>query len=262
VLFRSADAPAGGTTFDADAPSSAESARFEDVPFARNPVPAAPLDPNWGGEIDGTICSLRFDLWQKQALDEAVLQQAHYLMTLWVGDRAVQLPPVEVAVTASSEEATRISFVVDQMFDERGFLQPLMIDARGRPVTIELAGRYVDADASTVVFYDSTRHPSSFVVNEGYVEQPVATTLALEVGGRGAKRTFAAMLTEAESGAPVAGATIRFFGDDRQFGTATTDGSGRAVYSGKTPKFPGHHVFRADFDGTESHAPSSATTST
>jgi hypothetical protein len=258
----SADAPAGGTTFDADRPQGAESARFEDVPFARNPVATAPLDPNWGGEIDGTICSLRFDLWQKQVLDEAVLQQAHYLMTLWVGDRAVQLPPVQVAVTPNSDEATRISFVVDQMVDERGFLQPLMVEAAAGPVSIEIAGRYVDGDVSTVIFYDSARHPSSFVVNEGYVPSPLETSLSLEIGGVGAKRTFAATLTESGSGAPVAGATIRFLADGREFGTATTDSTGRAVLTGKTPKFPGHHVFEARFEGTESHAPTSASHST
>jgi serine protease AprX len=248
----------GGTTFDSTAPSAAESARFEDVPFVRNPAPAAPLDPNWGGEIEGTICNLRFDLFQKQALDEAVLQQAHYLLTLWVGDRAVQLPPVQVAVTPSSEEATRISFVVDQMLDERGFLQPLKVDAAGEPVSIDIAGRYVDGDVSTVVFYDSSRHPSSFVVNEGYVPRPVTTDLSIEVGGTGSKRTFAATLIEARSGAPVAGAAIRFLADGRELGAATTDSTGRAVLTGKTPKFPGHHLFEAHFDGTDSHAPSSA----
>jgi serine protease AprX len=255
----SADAPTGGTTFDRERPTSDESARFEDVPFARNPVPSAPLDPNWGGAIDGAICSLRFDLWQKQALDEAVLQQAHYLATLWVGDRAIQLPPIEVGVTPNSDEATRISFVVDQMLDERGFVLPLMVDAGGEPVSIELAGRYVDGDVSTVVFYDSARHPSRFVVNEGYVARPRPTTLSIEVGGAGAKRTFAATLTDARSGSPIEGETITFLADGREFGTATTDAAGRAVLTGKTPKFPGRHVFEARFDGSESHAPSSST---
>lgn len=257
-----ADSPAGGTTFDATRPAAAESARFDDVPFVRNPAPGAPLDPNWAGEVAGAICNLRFDVWQKQALDEAILQQAHYFVTLWVGGRAVQTPPIQVAVTPSSDEATRLTFVVDQMLDERGFVQPLMIDAAGEPVSIELAGRYVDGDVSTVVYYDSVTHPSRFVVNEGYVPLPRATTLEIQVSGSGAKRAFSATLVETSTGAPVAGATVKFLADGRELGSATTDSSGRAMLAGKTPKFPGRHVFEARFDGTAAHAPSSAQVNT
>ena len=251
------DAPLGGTSFDASVPTAEESARFDDVPFARNQVRGGSLDPNWTGAIDGVVCSLRIDLWQKQMLGESFLGQADYLATLWVGDSRIDLPPVQVKMPANSDEVTRISFTIDQMLDEHGFAVPLMIDPAGQPVTLELAGRYIDADISTVIHYDSVARPSSVLINEGYVAVARrATAVTLEVIGNGSKRTLVATLLD-EEGTRIAGRTIYFFVDGTEIGSTITDETGRATLA-PSDKYPGHRVFRAEFRGDEELLPSGA----
>jgi hypothetical protein len=255
-----ADAPVGGTTFDDSVPSAAESARFDDVAFARNVGPGGTLDPNWTGEVDGVICSLRVELWQKQLLGEAI-GQADYLPALWVGDQKVDLPPVHVVLPMNFDELSRVAFTIDQMLDERGFVVPLMIDPAGQPITIELAGRYIDADVSTVIHYDSEARPSSFVVNEGYLAPRLPTTLTLEVLGVGAKRSLEATLVDGSSGDAVAAQFIRFLVDGVEIGGAPTAADGTATLT-PTEKFPGHHRFEAVFEGTFEFGPSQATRAT
>ena len=254
-----ADAPLGGTTFDATAPSAIAPARFDDAPFARNRTRGGPLDPNWTGAVDGIICSLTVDIWQKQLLGE-LIGQTDYLPTLWVGDTKFDLPPVQVKVPMNFDDVTRISFTVDQMLDERGFVLPLMIDPNGEPVTLELAGRYIDADLSTVTYYDSIDRPSSITINEGYTPTQTVTALSLNVLGNGSKRTLVATLTDSV-GVGIAGKAINFLVDGVEVGAASTDGSGVAVLS-PSAKFPGHRLFRAEFRGDESHSESGAEVAT
>jgi hypothetical protein len=158
------DAAAGLTTLDPIAPSAAEDARIEDVPLARNVVPAAALDPIWrGAAVEGVICSLTLDFWQKQTLDEAILNQVHYYVTVWVGDTPHSLNLV--APGSATSDMTRVTYTFTTMRDDFGNEVPLLIDASTGPVSIELAGQYVDADIETSIFYDSVAHPSSVTIN-------------------------------------------------------------------------------------------------
>jgi alpha-beta hydrolase superfamily lysophospholipase len=88
--------------------------------------------------------------------------------------------------------------------------------------------------------------------------EQVATSLSLEIVGKGANRTLNAALTDAESGAGIAGETVTFFADGNEIGTAVTDASGRATLVVPKTYRTGHHSFDAEYAGDEQHAPSSA----
>jgi len=92
--------------------------------------------------------------------------------------------------------------------------------------------------------------------------EPRATSMTLAVEGSGSKRVLVARLTDAASGAGVAGKSISFFGDGASLGTATTDDSGRAALALSGKYRGGHHSFRADFAGDEGSAASGAETRT
>jgi hypothetical protein len=162
-----ADAIVGLTTLDTAAPTSATDARIEDIPLARNPLPAAAVDPIWrSAALDGALCSLTVDFWQKQTLDEAILQQAHYYVKVWVGDTAYVLPAL-VAPGSPTSDVTRVTYTFTTMQDDFGNEVPLLIDGTRGPLAIEIAGQYFDADLETSIFYDSIARPSSITINGG-----------------------------------------------------------------------------------------------
>jgi hypothetical protein len=159
------DAAAGLSTLDVAAPTAGDDARMEDVVFLRNPVPATAFDPIWrGAALDGNLCSITLDFWQKQTLDEAILNQVNYLVKVWVGDAAYTLPNLVEPGSATSD-VTRVTHTFTTMMDAFGNEVPMLIDASSGPIAFEVAGRYVDADIQTSVFYDSTIHPSSIAIN-------------------------------------------------------------------------------------------------
>ena len=86
------------------------------------------------------------------------------------------------------------------------------------------------------------------------------SSLSLERSGKGANVTLTARLSNAASGAPVAGATIHFSGNDADLGSATTNEDGIAAI--KAPKgYWGKGVrFTATFDGDGHYESSSAST--
>lgn len=90
-------------------------------------------------------------------------------------------------------------------------------------------------------------------------EEPekIATALDLAVEGRG-QTTLAARLTEAATGAPVAGRPVELYSDGELLGTVPTDAAGTARI--EIP--PGHRganrTYEAVFAGDDSYEPSSA----
>ena len=154
----------GQTTLSPTPPVATTDARIQDLVVARNPDPAAALDPIWrGGAASGTICSLTLDFWQKQTLDEAILNQVHYLVKLYVGSEAYVLP--NLVAPGSLADVTRVTHRFTTMLDATGAEVPLLIEAGGGPIAIELAAQYLDADIETSIFYDSVARPSSVTLN-------------------------------------------------------------------------------------------------
>ena len=90
--------------------------------------------------------------------------------------------------------------------------------------------------------------------------EPVATTMALTVEGRGSSARLVATLTD-PSGAGVPGAVVDFFANGGPLGSATTDGAGIATLPLEGKYRGGHHVFEAVFGGNSGFAGSSASTS-
>ena len=93
-------------------------------------------------------------------------------------------------------------------------------------------------------------------------EEPRATALVLEVRGNGSKRTLVATLTDAESSEGLAGKDIAFFAGEVSLGTAVTNGAGQATLTPPREYRSGHHVYRAEFAGDETHVRSEASAQT
>lgn len=93
-------------------------------------------------------------------------------------------------------------------------------------------------------------------------QEPLETAMTLRYEGQGSKAQLVASLTEAASGAPVPGAVIEFTGDGASLGAATTDAEGVAKLPLDGRYRGGRHEFRSSFAGTDSHAPSTASTTT
>ena len=100
-------------------------------------------------------------------------------------------------------------------------------------------------------------HPPEWAAGSEPPQAKEATTLSLEVSGRGSHRTLVAHLTESDSGQAVVGKTIEFFADGKSFGTATTDFSGAASIDLPPQLQGGHHEFEARFAGDDFYLQSS-----
>ena len=100
-------------------------------------------------------------------------------------------------------------------------------------------------------------HPPEWAAGSEPTQTKEATTLLLEVSGRGAHRTLVAHLSESDSGQAVVGKTIEFFADGESLGTATTDFSGAASIDLPPQLQGGHHEFEARFDGDDFYLQSS-----
>ena len=74
--------------------------------LARNARSNAPLDPHWGGVIDGAICS-SVDICRSRRSTKPS-EQAHYLATLWVGNARSNCL-LSRSASLQRREATRIS---------------------------------------------------------------------------------------------------------------------------------------------------------
>ena len=97
---------------------------------------------------------------------------------------------------------------------------------------------------------------------EPVTSEPSPTSLALTVEGKGANRSLVAMLTDAETGAALSGATVSFFVDGLAIGEAVTDDGGRAWMPLPKEYRGGKHTATAEYAGDADHAPSSASTTT
>jgi hypothetical protein len=91
------------------------------------------------------------------------------------------------------------------------------------------------------------------------VAEPAASSLALDIEGKGANRALVATLSDAASGAGLAGETITFYVDGTAIGTGTTDDAGRATLQLPKAYRGGQHTATAEFAGDEA---SSAQTTT
>jgi len=94
------------------------------------------------------------------------------------------------------------------------------------------------------------------------VAEPSETSLSLVVEGRGSNRVLVAVLTEAGTGAALAGETVSFFMDGLAIGSALTDDEGRAALALPKEYRGGSHTATAEYAGDADHAPSSASTTT
>ena len=154
------------------------------------------------------------------------------------------------------------------------------------PFEIELPGVAVDVPEgqslfltvtpfSDMFFGHGSRPPGALVLSDltvtlpgpaadGGEEEPAvrASALDLRAEGHGSKARLIATLTDAESGAGIAGETVEFFGDGESLGSATTDASGVATLAPEGRYRGGHHLFEAVFAGSEDYEGSRGSTQT
>ena len=97
---------------------------------------------------------------------------------------------------------------------------------------------------------------------EPVTSEPRPTSLALTVEGKGANRSLVAVLTDAETGSALSGATVSFFVDGLSIGEAVTDDGGRATMTLPKEYRGGRHTATAEYAGDAEHSPSSASTTT
>ena len=164
-------------------------------------------------------------------------------------------------------------------------LMPLrqVLPVADEPFSIELPGVSVEvpegqslfltvSPLSDMYFGHGSRTPGGLVLSDlslslpspatGQVEEePKASALTLSREGKGSKAQLVATLTDAESGAPLAGQSIAFTADGASLGSATTDGDGVATLSVPNKLRNGNHDFVASFAGTEDYEGASASTS-
>ncbi|HEU4480522.1 MAG TPA: S8 family serine peptidase, partial [Actinomycetota bacterium] len=144
-----ADRLAGGSTFDANLPTFDAYSQFYDVPFGTNGAPEAVYDPYWTGPVESAFSSITLDFWAKTPVGDA-LGEVNYVPTVWVGATPYELPPLTQAIDPQiGDVPTRITKTYTTMLDASGNEVPLAIDPNGSPVTITLAGRYIDEEAGS-----------------------------------------------------------------------------------------------------------------
>ena len=157
----------GTNTFDTTAPTAEGFSQFNDVPLIGNGAPQAPYDPNWFGQVDSTITSITLDFWAKTPVGD-FLGEVNYDPTIWVGDTPFALPTLTQAVEPTiGNVPSRLTKTFTTMLDAEGNPVPLSIDPAGQPVTISIAGGFLDEEAASYIVYDSVDYPSGFSINSG-----------------------------------------------------------------------------------------------
>lgn len=123
---------------------------------------------------------------------------------------------------------------------------PLRLD--GVPGAYVMTAAYAGSES-----YEGSADMAPFVIDREN------TALSLAVQGKGSQKSLVASLTDADSGAGVAGRTITFLADGREMGTATTDDSGTAVFAPPARDRGGNRSYEARFDGDRYYEASSGT---
>ncbi len=113
----------------------------------------------------------------------------------------------------------------------------------------------------TVHFAGSDDHAASGNTTSLVIDKE-DSALALELKGKGSKRTLDASLADEDSPqSGVPGALLEFFADGEKIGEAHTNDEGRASIDVPPRYQGGHHTYRAEFSGDDFYKPSSASTS-
>jgi hypothetical protein len=145
--------PADPGTFDTTAPTSPTSS----VAVGSQGVGLTP-QPRWTGNIPlGVIRSLKVDFFQTTFQEG--LFGVNYEVSLIVGSRRYEFP----FFSASPRGGTPGRIIHTFLSSDPG--SPLPITFPGGPVTIEIAGHFVNAEVQYEIYYDSVNHPSNFIVN-------------------------------------------------------------------------------------------------
>ncbi len=157
----------GSNTFDQSFPTFETSSQFNDVPLLGNGGPNALYDPNWFGQVDTTITSFTLDFWAKTPVGD-LLGEANYKPTIWVGATPFKLPTLSQTIEPQiGDVPSRFTKTYTTMLDAAGNEVPLAIDPAGQPVTISIAGAFLDEEAGSYIVYDSIDYPSGFSINGG-----------------------------------------------------------------------------------------------
>ena len=262
------DSAQDGAIFDTNAPTGSISALSSDFPGLGGEsadMPERPIDAAWTGQVDGRIRCLTFDLFQKNYIGEGLFGTADYQVRVIVGrgsDSTVyQLE--DLSAPGSDQAVTHIRGSLTKMFvDHDGnsataaVLGDLSIDPGNKPVTIMLRDTWLFGPAS--ILYDSTEHPSGFVVNEGLEEtrQAADTTVmftdnSADAGQFSDDATIAARLVD-DVGAPIEGAELVFelTGENGVEGwTAETDADGVASTTRTLTGAPGTYNLTVNYAG-------------
>jgi hypothetical protein len=149
-------------TYDTTAPTGS------DPSYAPGDALGAVL-PTWNGSVGGVVDTLKVDFWQKAPVADAEVGEADYDVFVTVGSQTYAFPTF-TSPTAVGPQLDEVSHV----FTSTEANSPLPIDASSGPVTIQIEGHYVDAEAVTVIVYDATSAPSGFAVN---VPPPTSGTI-------------------------------------------------------------------------------------
>ena len=221
------------------------------------------LDGGWATAptvtIDGQETAIAFDA----GVATVPVPQGSSLLVVTPGQVVEQGPPLIGFTDASATSG---------QYSDDATVQALLVDDNGRPladapVTFELGSNSVptttnESGVATAVL-PLTDAPGTYAVSVSYADETGSTNdaadftieredTALSLGseGKGSKTTWVATLTDADSGAGIAGRTIEFFADGTSVGTATTDDNGTASLS-PPPRYRNASTREAVFDGDD-----------
>jgi hypothetical protein len=142
--------PADPGTFDTTPPTSEEPSVATGAGFFTT--------VQWEGEVDqGTIRRLKIDIWQSAAIGQGT-EEVHYNVALIVGDREYTFPHFTEPTTSDVPSRVMHTYTDDGT-------NPLPITVPAGPMTIEIGGRFVDAEGTYQIYYDSVNLASNFVLN-------------------------------------------------------------------------------------------------
>jgi hypothetical protein len=128
---------------------------------------SAVLGALWTGEIDaGQLTTLEVDFWQNAPVGQVLLGDVDYEVALETADGIRTDFPFFTEPAPATLEPTRVIHV----FTPEDPGSPLPLQLPGGEATIEITGHFIDTQAVTEIYYDSTDFPSGFSAN---VPRPV-----------------------------------------------------------------------------------------
>jgi hypothetical protein len=255
-------------TFNKQAPTADRPAVSVDPALVGTNAPSGPWDALWTGTVSdaaGSIRCLTLDLWQKNLIGEGLFGTADYAVTAFVGQSNTAYELGVLSMEGSDETISHVRGAITTMLDQSGNAVDLNIPvAAGEQVTVALQDWWLGGHA--LILYDSTEHPSGFVVNEGLtaVDESVATTVTFtdtseESGRYSDQATVSAQLTNATSGDPIGGEEVVFefsgavdetTGEPRSFSwSAVTGADGVATATDTLEADPGSYDLRVHYSG-------------